>query len=130
MSLIDTFLPSTIDFSRQVIEQDQSESKQQGASSAADIMNAAMMASKPKPLKDAIYGSVSIADVIATIKSALAHNDEAARVILNENDVSFVTGHDKDDASKVKQLGVFKVEIRVPGAEKALTRTIRVRAKE
>ena len=89
-----------------------------------------MTASKPKPLENAIYGSVSTADVVATIKSALAHNDEAARVILTESDVHFVTGHEEGDTSRVKQLGIFKVEIKPPGAEEPLIRQVRIRAKE
>ncbi|KAL1610336.1 hypothetical protein SLS60_002002 [Paraconiothyrium brasiliense] len=130
MELIDTFVPPTIDFARQLIEQEKTDAKRYGASAAADILNAAMSASKPKPLENAIYGSVSTADIVATIKSALAHNDEAARVILSESDVNFVTGHEEGDTSKVKQLGTFKVEIRVPGAGQPLTRQVRVRAKE
>jgi hypothetical protein len=87
------------------------------------------MASKPKAHADAIYGSVSTTDVVQTIRGALAHNDEAARVILNEADVVFVSGHEEDDVSRVKQLGVFKIEIRVAGAAEALVRNIRVREK-
>jgi hypothetical protein len=93
-------------------------------------LNAAMSASKPKPLENAIYGSVSTADIVATIKSALAHNDEAARVVLSESDVHFMSGHEEGDTSKVKQLGMFKVDIRVAGAAGALTRQVRIRAKE
>ncbi|KAK7191288.1 hypothetical protein DPSP01_008358 [Paraphaeosphaeria sporulosa] len=130
MELIDTFVPPTIDFARQLIEQEKTETKRYGASNAADILNFAMSASKPKPLENAIYGSVSTADIVATIKSALAHNDEAARVILAENDVHFVSGHEEGDTSKVKQLGMFKVEIGVPGAAQPLTRQVRIRAKE
>jgi ribosomal protein L9 len=130
MELIETFVPATIDFARQVIEQDETETKRYGASAAADILNAAMSASKPKLAENAIYGSVSTADVVATIKSALAHNDEAARVVLTENDVNFVTGHEEGDTSRVKQLGTFKVEIKLAGAEEGLTRQVRVRAKE
>lgn len=78
---------------------------------------------------DAIYGSVSTADVVATIKGALAHNDEAARVILNEADVRFITGYEENDTSRVKQLGVFKVEIQLSGAEEPLQRNIRIREK-
>ena len=88
------------------------------------------MASKPKAAANGIYGSVSSADIVATIKAALAHNDEAARVVLSENDVRFVSGHDEDDASRVKQLGTFKVEIQVPGAAQPLVRNIRVRARK
>lgn len=88
------------------------------------------MGSKAKAHPDAIYGSVSTADLVSTIKAALAHNDEASRVILNESDVRFLSGHEEGDASRVKQLGVFKVEIRLAGAEEALVRNIRIRAKE
>lgn len=86
--------------------------------------------SKAKASANAIYGSVSTADLAATIKSALAHNDEASRVVLNESDVKFVSGHEEGDASRVKQLGTFKAEIRLPGAERALVRNIRIRAKD
>jgi hypothetical protein len=72
---------------------------------------------------------VSTADIVQTIKGALAHNDEAARVILNEADVVFVTGHEGADTSRVKQLGVFQIEIRVAGTEEPLVRNIRVREK-
>jgi hypothetical protein len=131
MELIDTFVPSTIDFTRQPIDHDEADTRSgSGASGAADILMAASMASKPKASPDAIYGSVSTADIVATIRAALAHNDEAARVILSESDVRFVTKNEEDDTSRVKQLGTFKVEILVPGAEDPLVRSIRVRAKK
>ena len=131
MGLLDAFVPPTIDFYRQRIEQEtQTKEKRYGASGAADILTAAAMGSKAKAHADAIYGSVSTADLVTTIRGALAHNDEAARVILNEADVRFVSGHEEGDASRVKQLGTFKVEIQVPGAEEPLVRNIRIRAKE
>ena len=131
MELIDTFVPSSIDFARQPIEHDRPEpSRRQGASEAADILAAISLKEKRAATADAIYGSVSTADVVGTIKTALAHNDEAARVLLSERDVNFVTGHEEGDTTRVKQLGTFVVEIQVPGAEAPLTRTVRVRAKE
>lgn len=129
MELIDTFVSPTIDFTRQPIEHETADTQSYGASGAADILMAASMANKPKAA-NGIYGSVSTADVAATIKSALAHNDEAARVVLSEDDVRFVTGHEEDDATRVKQLGTFKVEIQVPGAAKPLLRTIRIKARQ
>lgn len=129
MELLTTFIPPTIEFARQAIEQDKVDMKPRyGASSAADVLTAAAMA-KPKTLENGIYGSVSTADVVATIKTALEHNDEAARVILSENDVRFVDSHEGDE-TRVKQLGTFKVEIQVPGAEAPITRTVRIRAKK
>ncbi|KAH7400663.1 hypothetical protein DE146DRAFT_653595 [Phaeosphaeria sp. MPI-PUGE-AT-0046c] len=127
--LIDTFVPNTIDFYRQRIEQDSQSRQQVGASGAADVLTAAAMASRPKASVNAIYGSVSTAEIVQTIRGALAHNDEAARVILNEADVAFVTGHEGEDTSRVKQLGVFQIGIRVPGTEEPLVRNIRVREK-
>jgi len=129
MELLNTFVPPTIDFYRQRIDQDRESRPRIGASGAADVLTAAAMASKPKAHTDAIYGSVSTADVVSTIRGALAHNDEAARVILNEADVKFITGHEEDDTSRVKQLGVFKLEIQLPGAEEPLLRNIRIREK-
>ncbi|KAH8732515.1 hypothetical protein GQ44DRAFT_602853 [Phaeosphaeriaceae sp. PMI808] len=129
MELIYTFVPPTIDFYRQRIESERESRPRIGASGAADVLTAAAMGSKPKAHTDAIYGSVSTADVATTIKGALAHNDEAARVILNEADIHFLSGHEEGDTSRVKQLGVFKVEIQVPGAEKPLVRNVRIREK-
>ena len=130
MELLDTFIPPTIDFSRQRIEQDKEVKPRYGASGAADVLTAAAMGSKPKASSNAIYGSVSTADIAATLKAALAHNDEAARVILNEADVRFVAGAEEGDALRVKELGVFKVEIQLPGAAQPLVRNVRVKAKQ
>jgi hypothetical protein len=127
--LLDAFIPHTIDFYRQRIEQERNPQPRAGASSAADILTAAAMAGKSKAHADAIYGSVSTADVVHTIRGALAHNDEASRVILHENDVQFLSGHEEDDASRVKQLGVFKIKIRLQGAGETLVRDIRIREK-
>jgi hypothetical protein len=130
MELLNLFVPPTIDFYRQRIEQEKESRERFGASGAADILTAAAMGSKAKANADAIYGSVSTADLVSTIKGALAHNDEAARVILNEADVRFVSGHEEGDTSRVKQLGTFKVEILVEGAEQPLVRNVRIRPKE
>lgn len=130
MELIHAFVPNTIDFYRQRIEQESQPRQRYGASGAADILTAAAMGSKAKAHADAIHGSVSTADLVQTIRAALAHNDEAARVILNDADVKFLTGHEDGDTSRVKQLGVFKVEIQLPGGEEPLTRNVRIRAKQ
>lgn len=131
MELLDTFVSPTIDFSRQRIEPEPETKQRYGASGAADILTAAAMGSKSKTSSsNAIYGSVTTADVAATIKAALAHNDEAARVILNDADIRFVTESEDADAQRVKELGVFKVEIQVPGAPEPLVRNVRVKAKD
>ncbi|ORY14257.1 hypothetical protein BCR34DRAFT_479722 [Clohesyomyces aquaticus] len=132
MELLTTFIPPTIDFTRQPIEQEKADMGRlrQGASDAADILTAAAMSKRTQSDTTGIYGSVSTADVAVTIRKALAHNDEAARVLLSENDVRFVEGQAEGDATRVKQLGSFKIEIMAPGADRPITRTVRVRAKE
>ncbi|KAF2006997.1 hypothetical protein P154DRAFT_517440 [Amniculicola lignicola CBS 123094] len=132
MELLDTFIPSTIDFARQPIEHEHGDAKRRyGSSESADMLSAAALARTPKDA-NGIYGSVSAGDIVATVKRALAHNDEAARVLLTESNIRFVDGHGhaEGDSSRVlKQLGSFAVEIQVPGAETAITRTIRIRPK-
>jgi ribosomal protein L9 len=130
MELLDTFIPPTIDFARQRIEQEKDAKPRYGASGAADVLTAAAMGTKSKVSSNAIYGSVSTADIAATLKAGLAHNDEAARVIVNEADIRFVDGTEDGDAQRVKELGVFKVEIQLPGATEPLVRNIRVKAKD
>lgn len=88
------------------------------------------MGAKPKASSNAIYGSVSTADIAATLKAALAHNDEAARVILNEADIRFATTTEEADALRVKELGVYKIEIQLPGAAEPIMRNVRVKAKD
>ena len=131
MELLTTFAPATLVFDRQPIEQEKTESRPQpryGASNAADILTAAAMASKPKTPENGIYGSVSTGDIVNQIKQALAHNEEAARVILTEGDVSFLNAPGGESA-RLKQLGAFTVEIKVPGADAPMTRNVRIRAK-
>ncbi|KAJ4338553.1 hypothetical protein N0V87_003882 [Didymella glomerata] len=129
MELLDTFVPPTIDFSRQRIEAQENKPRY-GASGAADVLTAAAMGANTERSSNAIYGSVSTADIASTLKAALAHNDEAARVILNEADVRFVTNTEEGDAQRVKELGVYKIEIQLPGAAEPLVRNVRVKAKD
>jgi hypothetical protein len=60
----------------------------------------------------AIFGSVSTADVLASIKAALTSDSEAIRIPLELRSIRF-TGEETD---RVKQLGEFEVQIAVPGA--------------
>ncbi|KAH7139296.1 hypothetical protein B0J11DRAFT_546762 [Dendryphion nanum] len=130
MELLTAFTPPSLVFYREPIDQSQiTSTPRYGATGAADVLTAAAMSSKSKSLVDGIYGSVSTADIAASIKAALAHNDEAARVILTEQDIHFQDGQGGGDVTRVKQLGTFKVEVVVPGADYSITRTVRVRAK-
>lgn len=131
MELLTTFIPATIDFQREAIEQDKlpEQRPRYGASDAADILTAAAMSNKPK-VQNAIYGSVSTTDIVTTIKSALAHNEEAARVVIADSHVEFLDTGVEGETSRVKQLGTFKIKIQVPGAAEPITRTVRVRPRK
>ena len=80
----------------------------------------------------AIYGSVSTADIAASIKAALAMDEEGARVVLGPEDVIIVSGKGDEDggeADRIKNLGEFEIDVRVKGVE-AIRRIVRVQPQE
>ena len=80
----------------------------------------------------AIYGSVSTADIAASIKAALAMDEEGARVVLGPEDVTIVSGKGDEDggeADRIKNLGEFEIDVRVKGGE-AIRRIVRVQPQE
>lgn len=74
----------------------------------------------------AIYGSVSPLDVLQAVRASLAEDDDAQRVVLAEQDVSFVELPETEGESSkvVKHVGEFAVEIKVKGAERAVRRVV------
>jgi hypothetical protein len=78
--------------------------------------------------KISIYGAVSTADIAANLKAILAEDKVGARVILSPENISFVK--ETGDKDRVKQVGVFEIEIRHDGAPDSIRRTIRVNAKD
>jgi len=127
--LLSILLPSRIDFHRKPIEVEPTSVPDQvkegaASSAAADLVAASRAPAKPEPVS--IYGSVSTADVVATVKAALARNDEAARVALSEEDIKFVGDTFGDDETRIKHLGDFEVEMRIRGAENVVKKVVRV----
>ena len=85
---------------------------------------------EPKPIK--IYGSVSTMDISDSVRSILAQDEEAVRIVLGPEDVSIAEEADDDNGiepGRIKALGSFAVDIRVKGGE-AIRRTAIVRAQE
>jgi len=129
IELLSILLPSRIDFHRKPIETEATslpEQAKEGAASsaAADLVAASRAPAMPEPVS--IYGSVSTADVAATVRAVLARNDEAARVALAEEDITFVGQTLGDDETRLKHLGDFEVEMRIRGADEAVKRIVRV----
>ena len=129
-------LPSHIIFYRSPItdaEPNTSESPtpRRAASPAAAVLDAAS-----EPLKSSlatIYGSVSTADIVESMKALLSQTEEGARVVLAAEDVKILVpeGIEAQDVGiegdRVKALGEFQVEARVKGGE-GVVRTVSVKA--
>lgn len=162
--LVEIFLPARLDFYRQPIMEEvetkpppdepatsKPQRQQRGVSSAADDLMAARSYTPPpapSPTKptgpQAIYGSVSTHDVLVAVRAAMGTNDEAARVVLQEEDIKFVDlpKHEMErdqyegENDRVKHVGEFVVEVRVKGlaggeeGQGGLRRVVRVVAQE
>jgi formylmethanofuran dehydrogenase subunit D len=74
-----------------------------------------------------IYGSVSTQDVAQFIRDTVAYNDEAAQIQINENNLKFVNPVDGDDATRIKHLGQYEVEISFKGAETTIRKRVSVK---
>ena len=105
------------------------------SSAAADL--AAASEPEPQPQMIPIFGSVSTAEIAASIKAVLSlkadsGDEEAARVVLNADDITVVHEDGADstsEAGRIKALGNFAIDIQVKGGE-SVRRTVRVKAQE
>lgn len=143
IELLEIFVPHRMDFYRQPIieeapKKEESEAAQPkkeerrqqrtASSAAADLLAARTQKPQTKAqpkLTGAIYGSVSQHDVLVAVRASIATNDEAARVIVSEQDVVF-TDEKARAENKIKELGDWEVEIKVRGEESGVKRIVRV----
>ncbi|KAK4997015.1 hypothetical protein LTR66_003505 [Elasticomyces elasticus] len=149
--LLSILLPSRLDFYRQPIEhisaaptptppappEARRERDRSVSGAAADLLAARAVKPVPESLKapanTTIYGSVSTADVLTAVRASLAENDEAARVVMSEEDVRFVGvtfEAEGAETDRVKHLGNFEVEISVKGSSEVVRRALRVLPQE
>ncbi|KJX92480.1 Ribosomal protein L9/RNase H1 [Zymoseptoria brevis] len=134
IELLDIFVRPRLDFYRQPLptevepETPTESQPEQGHSAAADLLAVRASSAKPKLASQGIYGSVTPLDVLVAVRAAIATNDEAARIVLTENDVEFVDLKEEDVGRGVKHTGDFTVAIRVRGTEGggSIKRTVRV----
>lgn len=89
------------------------------SSAAADLAAASeALATPAKPEPIGIYGSVTTADIAASVRAALSQTEEGARVVLSSEDFTFVREPGSDsagEADRVKTLGNFQVDVQVKG---------------
>lgn len=130
-------LPSHISFYRSPItdpepKTPESPTPRRAASPAAAVLDAASEPLKPQkhPLAP-IYGSVSTADIVESMKALLNQTEEGARVVLATEDIKILVPEDVEpqdigiEGDRLKALGEFQVEARVKGGE-AIVRTVSV----
>lgn len=95
ISLLETFLPATIQFSRPTIA----------------------------PTETTIHGSISTADIATAVKSiAAANGDEGSRIVITPDMITFLGEGIEGD--KVKTLGEHRFEIRLKGAAAPIVRSV------
>ncbi|KAL8932591.1 MAG: hypothetical protein Q9216_006770 [Gyalolechia sp. 2 TL-2023] len=90
-------------------------------------------APEPTPLVTRIFGSVSTADMVDSIKAVLAEDEEGARVVLGPEDIHIVEGKKNEgldvEEDRLKALGDYKIEIRLKGVD-PVRRIVSIRAQE
>jgi hypothetical protein len=123
--IVSSVLPPNLDFYRQPIEAPAPKKISPSLQPKAAISTAAL-GGAPKPAKTAIYGSVSTADIAASLKAILAEDEDGARVVLSPEEITFVEATEEGD--RVKHLGIFEIDIRLKGAPDAVRRTIKISA--
>lgn len=78
-----------------------------------------------------IFGSVTKAAILSSIKALLAENHEASKVAISEDDLRLVNVRDESgtvqhDADRIKTLGEFTLEIGFKGVDRIVSKNVRV----
>lgn len=137
LRVLDELLPDNIDFYRTPIAAvitppPQRQSPSLPASSAISaaaregVENSADESETPARIS--IYGSVTSADIISSLKAILVEDGEGERIVISPEDITFVDEQEEND--RIKHLGVFEIDIAVKGVSETVRRTIRVNAQE
>ncbi|KAI4257102.1 MAG: hypothetical protein L6R42_005861 [Xanthoria sp. 1 TBL-2021] len=85
-----------------------------------------------EPSVTRIFGSVSTADIVESIKAVLSASEEGARVVLAPEDININEKESEDlgvEADRLKALGEYTIEIRVKGVD-PLPRRVVIKAQE
>ncbi|KAL8991632.1 MAG: hypothetical protein Q9169_007801 [Polycauliona sp. 2 TL-2023] len=92
----------------------------------------ARKAPEPEPAVVRIFGSVTTADIVDSMKAVLSESEEGAKVVLVPEDITIEEIANEDlgvEADRLKALGVYTIEIRVKGVE-SIRRRIKIMAQE
>ncbi|KAL9596236.1 MAG: hypothetical protein Q9219_005947 [cf. Caloplaca sp. 3 TL-2023] len=89
-------------------------------------------APSPQPPITRIFGSVTSADIVDSMRAILAENEQGARVVLSPEEIRIVeeTNEEKGiEQDRLKALGAYAVEVRLKGME-AIKRRVVIKAQE
>ncbi|KIW08389.1 uncharacterized protein PV09_01302 [Verruconis gallopava] len=125
IALLDVLLPEVFTFERKPVPK--GSGKNDSKSKLPASVQAMLKASIPET-PTAIYGSVSTPDVAQYIREAVAYNDEAAQIQLSEANLRFVNPIEGDDATRIKHLGTYEVEISFKGADAPMVKKVVVKS--
>lgn len=100
--------------------------KKKISSSLASSSSIASAAAKELVQTNKIHGSVTTNDIATNLKAILAEDEQGSLVSISPGEISFV--QELEEKDRVKELGVYEIEIRLVGAEDAVRRTVQVHA--
>lgn len=121
ITILNDLLPPNLDFYRTTISIPKKISPSLSSSSSL-----AAEAAHAKTESYKIHGSVTTSDIATNLKAILAEDEQGSRVVISPEDITFV--QETEEKDRVKQLGVFEIEIRLTGASDSVRRTIQVNA--
>lgn len=134
--LIETFVPQEMVFYKVPIANPKPEPEQpEPLGNSINAIGGAVPQQRtpePMPLVTRIFGSVSTADMVDSIKAVLGEDEEGARVVLNAEDIQIVGEKSEEldiEEDRLKTLGDYKIEIRLKGVD-PIRRTVSIRAQE
>ncbi|KAI9798182.1 MAG: hypothetical protein M1833_004931 [Piccolia ochrophora] len=136
--ILSSLVPATIEFYRPMISSSpRLDSVASGASQEPVVSSGANGTASHSEGKGSsgepagIYGSVSAADVVNSLRTILANDREGSRVVLGPEDVTLSSAKlDRSQVDRVKHLGEFQVEIRPKGSAHSVQRTVVVKGED
>jgi len=127
--LLENLLPPNLDFYRTPITT--LAPKKVSPSLSASAVTSIDGVGQTTAVNASIYGSVSTNDIAVNLKAILAEHERGAQIALSPDEISFVKSGDVGEQfDRVKNLGVYEVEIKLGGATEAIRRTIKVNPQE
>lgn len=130
--MVANLIPKNIDFYRSAIVPAAPAPKRSPSLPASSVLSDEAAGVKPEPApldpNASIFGSVSTADIAQRIRSILAEDEVASRLVLGSEDITFEA--ETEEKGRVKNLGKFGVQVNIMNGVMTVRRTITVKPQE